>query len=241
LNGVAVSIGHGIGLAIGGILVAAVGPAAVFILNALCAGIVIVLFRTRQKRSSQSNTPQLPAERMFEAMRAGLRYVRNSHSIHTVFVRVVVFATSASALPALLLSLSQYSLHLDALGYGILFGLFGLGAILGGIVIVPRAINKVSPDRLIVVASVLFAISLVVLGTVDNLIVLSIAMIVAGIAQLLSYSSFSFVLYRSLPNWVMSRVASVYQLILQTAIVSGSLQVLLLIGLESSLPYCYLA
>lgn len=89
LNGVALNIGRGIGPAVGGILVVAVRPAAVFILNALSfAGIVIVLFHTRQKRSTPSTTPQLPTERMFEAMRAGLRYVRNSHSIHIVFVRV---------------------------------------------------------------------------------------------------------------------------------------------------------
>jgi MFS family permease len=222
LNGVAFNIGRGIGPALGGVLVATIGPAAVFILNALSfAGIVIVLLRINTKRTEETLL-QLPAERMFGAMRAGLRYVRNSRSIHWIFVRVIVFAISASALPALLPSLSRYALRLDSTGYGILFGLFGLGAIISGIIIVPRVINKTSPDQLIVLATVLFSISLIALGTVHNLVILGIAMVIAGIAQLMAFSSFTYVLYRTLPNWVMSRVASVYQLVLQSAIVGGT-------------------
>jgi MFS family permease len=111
LNSVALNIGRGIGPAIGGILVAVVGPSIVFILNALSfAGIVMVLLHTtRQNRSAHAtmSTQQLPAERISEAMRTGVRYVRNSRSIHLVFIRVIVFAISASALPALLPSLSR--------------------------------------------------------------------------------------------------------------------------------------
>jgi MFS family permease len=128
LNGVALNIGRGIGPMLGGVLVAVMGPTAVFFLNALSfAGIVIVLLRTKDNKQTE-DASQLPAERMFGAMRAGLRYVRNSPSIHNVFVRATVFAISSSALPALLPSLSRFTLRLDSTGYGILFGLFGLGA-----------------------------------------------------------------------------------------------------------------
>ena len=77
----------------------------------------------------------------------------------------VFSAISSSALPALLPSLSRYTLRLDSTGYGILFGLFGLGTIIGGIIIVPRAIKKISPDQLIVFATSIFSISLIALGT----------------------------------------------------------------------------
>jgi MFS family permease len=223
LNGVALNIGRGIGPAIGGVLIAAIGPAAVFLLNALSfAGIVIVLLRIRDNNKPSEELSQLPAERMFGAMRAGLRYVKNSPSIHSVFVRVAVFAISSSALPALLPSLSRYTLRLDSTGYGILFGLFGLGAIIGGMIIVPRAIKKMSPDHLIILATVIFSISLFILGTIHNLVVLYAAMVLAGIAQLMAFSSLTYVLYRTLPNWVMSRVSSVYQLVFQGTIVAGT-------------------
>jgi MFS family permease len=55
LNGVALNIGRGIGPAMGGIIVATIGPAAVFLLNSLSfAGIVIVLFRIKDKYSTGS-------------------------------------------------------------------------------------------------------------------------------------------------------------------------------------------
>jgi MFS family permease len=224
LNGVALNIGRGIGPAMGGIIVAALGPAAVFLLNSLSfAGIVIVLLRIKDSSTKQTEeTSRLPAERMFGAMRAGLRYVRNSPSIHSVFVRATVFAISSSALPALLPSLSRFTLRLDSTGYGILFGLFGIGAIIGGIIIVPRAIKKISPDNLIVIATAIFSISYIILGSIHNLVVLYAAMVLAGIAQLMAFSSCTYVLYRGLPNWVMSRVASVYQLVLQATIVAGT-------------------
>ncbi len=235
LNSVALNMGRGIGPAIGGVLVAGVGPAAVFILNAISfAGIIVVLLRVRKNASldrlsttgtSLSSTiVELPAERMFSAMRVGLRYVRNTYSIHLVIIRAVVFAISATALPAILPSLSRHVLGLNATGYGILFTLFGVGAITGGLIIVPRVINRVSsPDKLVVIATILFAVSLVAAGTSKNMVILGLAMVAAGISQLMSYSTFSFVLYRTLPNWVMSRVASVYQLVVQSAIVAGSM------------------
>jgi Transmembrane secretion effector len=111
---------------------------------------------------------------------------------------------------------------LDSTGYRILFGLFGVGAIIGGIIIVPGAIKKISPAQLVVIATAIFSVSLIILGTIHNLVVLYTAMVLAGIAQLMAFSSFSYVLYRTLPNWVMSRVASVYQLVLQASIVGGT-------------------
>jgi MFS family permease len=96
LNGVAVNIGRGIGPALGGILVALIGPAEVFFLNALSfAGIVIVLLRIKDNKLTE-DTSQLPAERMFGAMRAGLRYVKNSPSIHSVFVSSLLISALLS-------------------------------------------------------------------------------------------------------------------------------------------------
>ena len=178
------------------------------------AGIVIVLLRIKDSSKQIEETSRLPAERMFGAIRTGLRYVRNSPSIYGVFVRATVFAVSSSALPALLPSLSRFTLRLDSTDYGILFGLFGVGAIIGVIIIVPRAIKKISPDNLVVIATAIFSVSYIILGSIHNLVALYAAMVLAGIAQLMAFSSFTYVLYRALPNWVMSRVASVYQLVL---------------------------
>jgi MFS family permease len=75
---------------------------------------------------------------------------------------------------------------------------------------------------LVVIATAIFSVSYIILGSIHNLVVLYAAMVLAGIAQLMAFSSCTYVLYRGLPNWVMSRVASVYQLVLQATIVGGT-------------------
>jgi hypothetical protein len=52
-----------------------------------------------------------------------------------------------------------------------------VGAIIGVIIIVPRAIKKMSPDNLVVIATGIFSILYIILGTIHNLVVLYAAMI----------------------------------------------------------------
>jgi hypothetical protein len=68
------------------------------------------------------------------------------------------------------------------------------------------AIKKISPDNLVVIATAIFSISYIILGKIHDLVVLYAAMILSGIAQLMVFSSRTYVRYRALPNWVMSKV-----------------------------------
>jgi MFS family permease len=222
LIGVALNIGRGIGPAVGGILVAFAGPAAVFFLNtASFAGIILVLYRYRSSDSSAISS-QLPAERMMGAIRAGIRYVRHTSTIHAVLARVSAFAVPISVLPALLPAFVRHDLGLNSSAYGILFGLFGFGAIVGGLIIMPRIARKVSADRLVIISTISFSGSLVIVATVQNIALLGLAMVLAGLTQIMTFATLSFVLYGSLPNWVIARAASFYQLVLQAALVAGS-------------------
>jgi MFS family permease len=83
LNGVGYNVARAVGPALGGAVVAAFGSGAVFVLNA-CSflGVMIVLYRWR--RPAEPNG--LPAEDVFGAMRAGVRYVRHSPPVHAVLL-----------------------------------------------------------------------------------------------------------------------------------------------------------
>src|SRR5690349_7839950 len=75
LNALPINIGRAIGPALGGILVAASGPALVFALNAASfIGVLAVVYRWRR----QAPRALLPAERVIGATRAGLRYARHA-------------------------------------------------------------------------------------------------------------------------------------------------------------------
>src|ERR671923_431083 len=220
LIGVALNIGRGIGPAVGGILLAFVGPAPVFFLNAASfAGVIVVLYHFHSHNPSIS---QLPAERMIGAIRAGMRYVRYNSTIHAVLARVTAFAIPISAVPALLPAFVRHDLGLDSSVYGIMFGLFGLGAIVGGLIVMPRVIRKVSADWIAVIATISFLVSLAVIATMQNIAFLASAMVLAGVAQIMAFATLGFVLYGTLPGWVTARAASFYQLVLQAALVIGS-------------------
>ena len=134
LHATGFNVSRAIGPAIGGLVVAAAGPAAVFLLNAVSfLGVLVVLFRWRRPRV----TSDAPPEDMLGATAAGLRYVRHAPALQAVLVRMAVFILGASALWALLPLVVRQELGLGASGYGIVLGSLGFGAV-GCALLLPR-------------------------------------------------------------------------------------------------------
>src|SRR5260370_5451523 len=126
LNGVTINVGRALGPALGGVVVAAAGPGAVFLLNALSfVGVLIVVYRWPAKPAQSV----LPAERVLGATRAGLRYVRYAPEVRAVLIRAGGFIAAGSALWSLLPVLARRELGLGAAGFGLILGCIGLGAI----------------------------------------------------------------------------------------------------------------
>ncbi len=115
LGGVGFNIARAIGPALGGIIVAVIGPGAVFLLNAgMFLITLVVLIRWQSSRQSSA----LPSERVVGALRAGLRYLRHAPPLQAVLVRLAVFISCGSALWALLPLVAERDLNLGGLGYG---------------------------------------------------------------------------------------------------------------------------
>jgi hypothetical protein len=66
---------------------------------------------------------------VFGAMQAGLRYVRYAPALSVVLVRAGIFILCGTALWALLPLVARQELGLEAVGYGVLLGCLGLGAV----------------------------------------------------------------------------------------------------------------
>ena len=94
LNSIAINASRAIGPSIAGVLVAAVGPWLVFILNALSyVGILVVLVRWQREHHKST----LPAERFLSAIRVGMRFVMHTHALQVVLIRGGAFFVFASA------------------------------------------------------------------------------------------------------------------------------------------------
>src|SRR3989442_1383686 len=99
LNGIAVNLARAVGPAVAGLILAAAGPGATFLLNAVSfLGVVVVLFRW--KRPPRQSL--LPAESVLGALLAGVRHARHAPDPPAVLGRCRALRRGGVALFALL-------------------------------------------------------------------------------------------------------------------------------------------
>src|SRR5580658_5603971 len=129
LNGIEFNFARAVGPALAGFVIAFAGIGAAFLLNALSFfGVILVV--ARWKRPVVKRTT--PPETVSGATVAAIRYVRFSPTIRAVLVRAGAAMFFASGLMALLPSVAHRT-NASPLGYGILLGCFGCGAVFGAI------------------------------------------------------------------------------------------------------------
>lgn len=218
LSSVAINLSRAVGPALGGFLVAAAGSGPAFLVNAASfLGMLWVL--ARWKKPPRKSV--LLAERVFGAIRAGVRYARHSPNLRNVFVRTGIFIFFGSALWALLPLLARRELGLDAAGYGLLLGCLGAGAV-GGAALLGRIRRKVPLNALVAFMTVVYAAVLVALSFVRVVAWIYPAMVAAGVAWIGLMSSFNVSAQSAVPEWVRARGLSLYLLIFMGGMAVGS-------------------
>lgn len=217
LTGMGLNLARAVGPALGGFIVAAAGPWAVFLLNAVSfLSVMVVLYRWR--RAAQDSPA--PAEPVMSAIRAGIRYARHAPALRAVLVRTGLFVLFASALWALLPVLARHEMRLDSIGYGILFGCLGAGAVVGAILL-PAMRSRVSMDSLLAGATISFAAVLVAMAQVRHLGLLCVVMIAGGVAWITLMVSFNVATQTTVPSWVRARALALYLLMFQGGMAGG--------------------
>jgi MFS family permease len=234
LNSVAINASRAIGPSIAGVLVAAVGPWLVFILNALSyIGIVAVL--VRWKREHHKST--LPAERFLSAMRVGMRFVLNTRTLQVVLIRGAAFFVFASATWSLFPLIVRRELGRGPEIYGLLLTCIGIGAVAGAMLL-PRVRAKISRDGLVAGASALYAIAALALAHVQSIGLLAAAMLATGVAWISILSALQVSAQMTLPPWVRARGLGAFWVIFMGGMALGSIlwgQVATRIGIPDAL------
>jgi MFS family permease len=218
LSVVAFNVARAIGPALGGFIIGASGPWAVFLLNAASfTAIMIVVYRWRPapRRS------KLPPEDIIGAMRSGTLYLRNSPELQTVMVRTGIFAVCASGLWALVAQQARRGLGLGSFGYGLLLGCIGLGAIIGAWLL-PKIRERLSVNGLVAAGTVVFALATISLAYIHSFGVLAGALAVGGVGWIAVLSSLTVSAQTVTPSWVRARVMAVYLLVFMGGLAVGS-------------------
>jgi MFS family permease len=224
LNSAGFNLARALGPALGGLAVAAfvhaaTGAAWTFFLNALSfIGVIVVLYRWRRKPVFKS---ALPAERIYGSMRAGLRYIQYAPLLKSALARAFTFTFFVSAVWSLLAVVAARDLHQGALGYGILNGSMGLGAVVGATSL-PRVRRRFSADSIINISTGVFIGTLLMLAFIRLPLIIIPVLLVAGFAWTSTMSTLNLAIQISAPSWVQARALGTYQMIFSGGMALGS-------------------
>ncbi len=218
LNSMGFNIARSVGPAIGGIIVAGVGVAAAFAVNAASyLPLIVVLARWRPPPEPRL----LPRETLGIAVAAGLRYVAMSPAIRAVLARCALFGVGASAVLALMPLIAKHMVDGGPLTYGLLLGAFGAGAVAGAVG-TARLRRLLSTETIVRAASVSSAIAAAIAGVSSHLPITMAVMLVAGAGWVLALSTFNVTVQMSAPRWVVARALSIYQMAAFAGLAAGS-------------------
>jgi MFS family permease len=218
LNSLAFNLARTAGPAIGGVIVATAGPPAAFLVNAATyIALIVVLSSWRRKKPVHT----LPPEPVHVAMQAGLRYVLLSPAIRTVLVRGFFFGLMGSALWALMPVIARDLLNGGALTYGVLFGAFGIGAVIGAL-LATSIRQRLSTETIIALSSLAFGLTAIAIAFSPYTATTMLLLLFSGASWVLALSTFNIIVQISSPRWVVGRALAIYQMLTFGGLALGS-------------------
>lgn len=220
LNSAGFNIARAVGPALGGLVIATcqgttTGSGRAFLINAVSFfGVILFLYNWKPAKADHEN-----GTTTFKgAIAIGLRYARQEPCIRAVLMRTLGFSLPASAFLALLpLIASKFGPE----GFGGMLAFFGTGALIGAAALA-LARRRLSPDAVILSATLIFAVALCGLVRASTLTVASICCAAAGLGWISNLATLNVSAQTAAPAWVRARVISMYVLVLQGGLALGS-------------------
>jgi len=225
LNAASNNLARAVGPALGGLMVAGfqrvhTGAGSVFLLNALSfGGVIWVLANWKRIPLFKS---ALPSERIAASIKSGLRYVRYAPDLQSSLVRAFTYTFFISAIWSLLAVVARRDLHQGALGYGILNGSLGLGAVIAATTL-PRIRRRFTADQIIAASTFYNVAVLLVMAFVHEPMVIIGTLIFSGFAWTSTMSTLNVSVQLSVPAWVQARALGSYMVTFQGGMALGSI------------------
>lgn len=208
LNSGAFNVARAVGPALGGLLVAAGLASLAFGLNAASFLVVVGVLLTlpRDELEEVTRTPRS----VLRATVTGVRYARFTPRIRRLLVVAGVFALTAAPVQALLAP-AAVEIGLGSDGFGLLWGVFGAGALVG--VLTRERVRVALRQRMVPGSLALFGLGGVTLGLAPTGPVAALGLAAAGVAWVWVLITLNATVQLLAPGWVRSRVVSIYALV----------------------------
>ncbi|QIG80716.1 MFS transporter [Stakelama tenebrarum] len=218
LGSISYNVARSFGPAIGGVIVMVLGAKAAFGVNAVCY--IPLLFSFFLWRRPQVPS-RLPPERMDRAIVAGARYAIHSPPIRTVLIRALIFGLVGASVAALTPIIAREMLNGTAGTYGVLLGVYGVGAVAGALT-TSNVREKLKAETAVALCAIVSGIAVIVMGLSHSMIITCLAMGVSGAAWMLLISLLNVGVQLSAPRWVTARALSWFQSALTGGIAFGA-------------------
>jgi hypothetical protein len=117
---------------------------------------------------------------------------------------------------------AQRDLHQGALGYGVLNGSLGAGAVLAATQL-PRVRRRLTADRIIAISTVYQSLTLVLLALIHTPWIIIPALLLSGFAWTSTMSTLNVSVQLAVPAWVQARALGTYLMVFQGGMAMGSI------------------
>ena len=219
LNGIGFNLTRAIGPALAGFLILLGGSGLTFSLYAVSI-LAVIGALVMWHRDSRRFTG-LPREHLFSAMRAGMRFVRNTPAIQHAMVRTIAYSIPASAPWALLPLYVRHDLELGPGMYGVILGMMGVGGVTSGMLL-PMVRGRLSRGATVVACSLSSCIGMTLVGLANGWALAALGMLLFGVGWTSAYATIQAAAQLVCPPWVRARSLSIYQLAQNGALTVGS-------------------
>ncbi|HSV41665.1 MAG TPA: MFS transporter [Nocardioidaceae bacterium] len=218
VDGATFNLARAVGPVAGGVGLSLLGPAATFVVTSvlfsLCTLCVVGVVPRRPTSRSK--------ETLVQSIRGGLRFTRNSPWTRRLLVRLCLFGVPSAALWALLPLVVHQRLGLDSRGFGVLFGMVGLGAV-GGTVLLAPVRARLSVNHFGFLGSALFGAMLFGLALTSSVPVVAGLLVLGGASWVGVQTTWMTAAHQALPDWVRPRIIALILLAFQGCQALGAL------------------
>jgi hypothetical protein len=179
--------------------------------------VISALFTWRRSRRFTG----LPREHFVSAMRAGMRFVRNTPAIRHAMLRTIAYSIPASAPWALLPLYVRRDLDLGPGMYGVILGMMGVGGVTSGMLL-PMVRGHLSRGATVVACSLSSCIGMTLVGLAHDWAMAAMGMLLFGVGWTSAYATIQAAAQLVCPPWVRARSLAIYQLAQNGALTIGS-------------------
>ena len=219
-----------VGPMLGGITVAAAGPAAAFGVSAVgCLGVILAVVRIESRRAAAAGTPSM---RLIRNTMAVARYVRARSGLVVAFVTVALIGSVGLPVQMLAVVFAEDVFDRGPGGFGIMLTMVGAGAVAATPVVASLG-GRVRRSQIERVALVMYGAAVVGLAVAPTFLSYLVPLVLIGAAHLTSASSLNTTVQLQVDEERRAQVLSLYVMVLMSSNPLGQLvlgQLIELIG-----------